>query len=96
MAPLAQRHRAMAITYDLEGVHYASQASLERAVKAYLRSMPRDRTIASSFLKEIVNTLHPDVVRSVHEFGRGVSASLTWREQQRMGLQTAEQFRVAS
>ena len=82
----------MAITYDIEGVHYPSQASLEREVKAYLRGMPRDRAIASSFLKEIVNTLHPDVLRSVHK-SDGEFRLLTWREQQRLGMQTAEQFR---
>jgi len=81
-----------AIQYDLAGKHFNSQAALERAVKEYLRQAPRNTEFKSRFLRDIVNTLHPDVLRSPYR-STGDFRILTWEEQCRRGLPTAEQWR---
>lgn len=82
----------MAVTYDLAGAHFSSQAELERAVKAILKTVPRDEVFGVPLLTAIVNTLHPEVIKAgQHSDGR--FQLLTWRKQAKMGLQTAQDFR---
>lgn len=80
------------IEYDLAGRHFDSQKELEQTVKSYLANAPRDSEFQSRFLRDIVNTLHREVLQSPHR-STGDFRILTYQEQRRLGLATAEQWR---
>ena len=81
-----------AISYDLAGRHFATQTELERTVKEHLKICPRNTPFRSLLLEAIVNELHPEVLASPHR-STGKFRILTWQEQERMGMDTAKQFR---
>lgn len=80
------------IEYDVNGIHYPSQAALERDVKAHIKAAPRDRVFHDDFLKAIVNTLHDEVIET-GEHSSGDFELLTWNEQSFRGMRTAVDYR---
>ena len=81
-----------AIAYDLAGRHFATQTELEQTVKEYLKKAPKDTVFESRLLRDVVNNLHPDVVRSTQR-STGRFQYLTWREQVNQGLPYADMYR---
>jgi len=81
-----------AITYDIAGVHFASQTELAKRVKEELAKRPRDVVFLSRFFRDIVNQHHPEVIAAGQE-STGEFEILTWGEQERRGMKTARKFR---
>src|SRR5574343_368779 len=82
----------MRIAYSINGREFPSQMALEKAIKQELKTMPRDTVVANDFLREVVNTLHPDVLQSGNK-SDGRFRLLSWQEQRKLGMKTAEQYR---
>ena len=80
-----------AIEYDLAGVHFPTQTALAQAVKQRLAVAPLNVPFQSRLFRDIVNTLHPDVI-AAQQRSTGDFIFLTWGEQRRRGMQTAQMF----
>lgn len=79
-------------TYNLAGVTFRTQKDLEAAVKEYLSRVPLDTPFQSRFLRDIVNTLHTDVIEAGQE-STGDFEYLTCGEMRRRGLPYADLYR---
>ena len=82
----------MAKTYDLAGQYFTTQKALEATVKEIIRSLQMDTVFRNDLLREIVNTLHPEVMQSGQQ-SDGRFEYLSWREQVRRKLPYAEMYR---
>ena len=80
------------IEYDIGGVHYPSQAALEREVKAHIKASPRNRVFHDDLFMAVVNTLHDEVVEA-GEHSSGDFELLTWNEQNFRGMKTCVAYR---
>ena len=81
----------MALTFDLDGLHFASRKALEAAVKHELQSCVTNQHFRNRLLEAVINELHPDVVAAGQK--ATMLEYITWHEQKRRGIHTSEQFR---
>lgn len=82
----------MAKPYVIAGELFPTQAELERRVKEHLNSHPVNDVFGDPFLRNVINTLHEEV-RAAGQHCSGVFEYLTWEEQLRRGLDSADRYR---
>jgi hypothetical protein len=78
-------------SYTVAGRHFATQRDLDAAIKEALNSHPRDTPFEDTFLAAVINELHPEV-RAARQRVTAFQY-LSYGEQLRRGLATAQQFR---
>lgn len=82
----------MAKQYTVAGRVFPTQTALEDEVKRALNSHPLNTVFGDTFLREVINTLHPSVLEA-GQHCTGVFEYIDFVEQRKRGHDTAERFR---